>query len=116
VQLSDDADGSVSADAVRAVREGKLDRLAAPGTVAFGDPITLTAPDLSPLSGFEENGTEQGGKCLAGCEFQPPNHFPTDKEQAARVRGCESNAVFHFFGCVPSRGSLGSFMSSEITS
>jgi hypothetical protein len=32
------------------------------------------------------------------------------------VRGCESNAVFHFFGCVPSRGSLDSFMSSEITS
>jgi hypothetical protein len=48
VQLSDDADGPVSADAVRAVREGKLDRLAAPGTVAAGDPIALTARVIDP--------------------------------------------------------------------
>jgi PKD repeat protein len=48
VQLSDDADGPVSADAVRAVREGKLDRLAGPGTVASGDPITLTARVIDP--------------------------------------------------------------------
>jgi hypothetical protein len=34
----------------------------------------------------------------------------------AHLRGCESNAVFRLFGCVPSRGSLGNFLSSEVVS